>query len=272
MKRRAAVLGSPISHSRSPVLHTAAYAALGLDLEYQAIEVQSGGLREFRAGLDDTWVGLSLTMPLKIEALELLDEVTPEADRIGAVNTITIRDGTWFGANTDVPAMTGLLRDSGSSATILGAGATARSAVVALADLGVRDVVIWARRDEAARQLARYAESFGMNARGASGSVDPALMRAPIVVNTLPGDASSTWAHAIPGVPEGVLLDAAYDPWPPPMTSRWPAHQIRSGFDLLLDQAARQIEIWTGSVAPRQAMAEALLSTIPQQTLDRALH
>lgn len=275
MRRRAAVLGSPIAHSRSPVLHTAAYSALGLDWDYQAINVGSGGLAEFRAGLDDTWIGLSLTMPLKIEALDLLDGLTPEAERVGAVNTITIQGGRWFGANTDVPAMTGLLGGQGGrggSATILGAGATARSAVVAVADLGVADLVIWARRDESARMLARYAQSLGIDATSQSGPVDSALMCAGIVVNTLPGDAAFAWANALPDVPTGILLDAVYDPWPPPMTAQWPANHIRSGFDLLLDQAVRQVEIWTECPAPRAAMADALLSTIPLETLDRALH
>jgi shikimate dehydrogenase len=272
MMRRAAVLGSPIAHSRSPVLHAAAYAALGLDWDYQAIEVTSGGLAEFRASLDETWIGLSLTMPLKTEALGIVDELTPEAERIGAVNTITIQGGTWFGSNTDVPAMTALLDGVTGNATILGAGATARSAVVALADLGVSDIVIWARRTEPALTLASYAESLGIGARGQSGPVDAALLQAPIVVNTLPGDAASHWASAIPDPTDGVLLDAAYDPWPPPMTLRWPAHLVRSGFDLLLNQAARQVESWTGLPAPRSAMAAALLSTIPKQTLDRALH
>jgi shikimate dehydrogenase len=272
MMRRAAVLGSPVKHSRSPVLHSAAYAALKLDWDYRAIEVMSGGLAEFRAGLDGTWVGLSLTMPLKIEALGIVDELTPEAERIGAVNTITIREGTWLGSNTDVPAMTTLLGGLTGNATILGAGATARSAVVALADLGVSRIVIWARRPEQALDLVRYAETLGIDARGQSGPVDAALLQAPIVVNTLPGDAASHWASAVSDRTEGVLLDAAYDPWPPPMTAQWPAHLVRSGFDLLLDQAARQVETWTDHPAPRSAMADALLSTIPKQTLDRALH
>jgi shikimate dehydrogenase len=284
MSRRAAVLGSPIAHSRSPLLHNAAYAALGLDWEYTAIDVPRGQLGTFKAGLDDTWLGFSLTMPLKIEVLPLLDDITPEAQRIGAVNTVTVRDGRWLGSNTDVPAMIDLLSDATDvtdvtdvtdaavSATVLGAGATARSALAALAHMQIANVAIWARRPEASRELAEEATALGLVVGDFSGPADETLLAADIVVNTLPADAAAAWSHLCPKSAPGRLLDAVYDPWPPPLTAHWPAEQVRSGFDLLLNQAARQVEIWTGQPAPRTVMADALLSTLPKQDLDRALH
>jgi shikimate dehydrogenase len=272
MKRRAAVLGSPIAHSRSPLLHNAAYAALDLDWDYTAIDVPAGQLADFKASMDETWLGLSLTMPLKVEVLSLLDEISPAAQRIGAVNTVTVHEGRWLGSNTDVPAMVELLKGSAGVATILGAGATARSAVAALASLGVPEVAVWARRSEPARLLVGEAAASGVLGRDHSGPPDGALLRAGIVINTLPADAAAAWADVIPPQPAGRLLDAVYDPWPPPLTERWPAEQVRSGFDLLLNQAVRQVELWSGRPAPRQVMADALLSTIPAKDLDRALH
>lgn len=270
MMRRAAVLGSPIAHSRSPVLHNAAYAALDLDWTYTAIDVPAGTLAQFKRSLDDSWLGFSLTMPLKVEVLPLLDEISADAARIGAVNTVTIREGRWWGSNTDVPAMVELLAGCRGSATILGAGATARSALHALASLGIRDVTVWARRLEAAQTLVLEAGDLGMHLRAVSGPPDGALLVADALVNTVPD--TTAWADVTVPQPPGRLLDAVYDPWPPPLTARWPAAHVRSGFDLLLAQATRQVELWTGSPAPRSTMATALLSTVPETDLDRALH
>lgn len=269
MRRHAAVLGSPIEHSRSPLLHNAAYATLGLDWDYTAIDVPAGGLAEFKTSLDESWLGFSLTMPLKVEVLPLLDGISDAARRIGAVNTVTVQDGGWFGDNTDVPAMIRLLAGHDGTALVLGTGATARSAVVALSHLDIDAAHIWGRRPEAAQDIARYATSFGLNAKTL---IEPAPLHADIVVNTLPDTASAKWADVLSAQPHGLLLDAIYDPWPPPLTAIWPSERVRSGFDLLLEQAALQIELWSGRDAPRRAMGDALLSTIPEGTLDRALH
>ena len=167
--RRAAVLGKPIAHSLSPVLHQAAYASLGLDWSYEAIEVDEAGLAGFLAGLDGSWAGLSLTMPLKEEAARLLADVDPTARALRSVNTVLPGESGWRGTNTDVYGMTQALTRAGlagspAGAVVLGAGATARSAIAALAALKVARVTVCARRPEAATEVAALATDMGMAA------------------------------------------------------------------------------------------------------------
>src|SRR5688500_5298701 len=151
--RRCGVLGDPIAHSLSPALHRAAYAELRLDWTYDAHRVASGDLGAFLSGLDPAWRGLSLTMPLKREALPLVDRLTDRARLAGAVNTLVLEDdGTRVGDNTDLPGAVAAIRERTAiplaTATILGGGATATSVGLALADLGVNAIVL-AVRDEA---------------------------------------------------------------------------------------------------------------------------
>lgn len=262
--RRAAVLGSPISHSLSPALHRAAYAALGLDWSYDAIEVGADALPGFVAGMDRTWAGLSLTMPLKQAIMPLLADVDPLAARLRSVNTVLpVGDGSWRGLNTDVEGVVRALRQAGladqaRTATVLGAGATARSAVAALAELRVGAVVVCARRPEAAAEVAALAADLGIPAtRTAPLTATSALLAADVVVSTLPGSAGAPWAEAAAGA-RGVLLDAAYHPWPTPLAAAWPTVAVASGRDMLLWQAVRQVELMTGRPAPVAAMAAAL--------------
>ena len=137
---KCAVLGDPIAHSLSPVLHRAAYAELGLDWTYAAVRVPAGTLLPFLEGLDGTWRGLSLTMPLKRELVPLADEVSDVARRAGAANTLVLADGRRIAHNTDVPGAASAIRERYDgpvhAATILGGGATATSVGLALADLG----------------------------------------------------------------------------------------------------------------------------------------
>src|SRR4051794_9505257 len=163
--RRCAVLGSPIAHSLSPVLHRAAYVDLGLDWSYDAVEVAEDRLAAFLDGLDAEWRGLSLTMPLKRAVLPLLDHVEEGAARAGGANTVLLGAGRRVGHNTDVPGAVAALRERGvmsvDSATVLGGGATAASVLLALADLGCRDatVVVRAigRAEETVRAVGRHA-------------------------------------------------------------------------------------------------------------------
>jgi shikimate dehydrogenase len=136
--RRAAVLGSPIAHSLSPVLHRAAYDALGLTgWTYEAYDVTEDRLGDFLSGLDAGWAGLSLTMPLKAAVIPFLDAAAPVVEAVGAANTVVLTDGRRLGENTDVPGMVAALAEHGvqrvDRAAVLGGGATARSAVAALA-------------------------------------------------------------------------------------------------------------------------------------------
>ena len=155
--RRLAVLGSPIAHSQSPALHAAAYAVLGLPWEYTAVEVVEGSLGAFLNVLDESWLGLSLTMPLKREVIPLLDERSGLVDKIGAANTVVVRPGSrgglaLHGYNTDVDGITGALADHGVErvelAHLIGTGATSATALVAVAHLGAERVVATGRHAE----------------------------------------------------------------------------------------------------------------------------
>lgn len=261
-RHRAAVLGSPIAHSLSPALHRAAYRSLGLDWTYEAVEVDKGSLPGFLGSLDGTWAGLSLTMPLKDAVIPLLREVDDEARAIRSVNTVLPAAGGWRGTNTDVYGMTQALLEHGldatpRTATILGSGATARSAVAALARLGAGEVRIAARRSEAVAAVRDLAIALGMRARGATLDPSTELVTADVVISTLPGAAAKAWT-GIAGDAGGVLLDASYHPWPSPLAASWGSGRIASGRDMLLWQAVQQVRLMTGRDPDVAAMAAAL--------------
>ncbi len=259
---RAAVLGSPIAHSLSPTLHRAAYAGLSLPWTYEAIEVDEAGLPGFLAALDGTWAGLSLTMPLKEAVIPLLHEVDDEARAVRAVNTVLPGADGWRGTNTDVHGIVQALLTAGlaghpDTATILGAGATARSAVAALARLGVRDVVICARREDAAREVADLAASFGLAASTRDLRPSESVLATDIVISTLPGDAGTPWA-LLAADARGALLDASYHPWPTPLAQAWGSPVVASGRDMLLWQAVEQVRLMTGLEPSVELMSAAL--------------
>lgn len=255
---RAAVLGSPIAHSLSPVLHSAGYAALGLDgWEYGRFELVADDLPGFFAGLDDDWRGLSLTMPLKEACLEVADEATPLARRARAGNTLVRRlDGGWLADNTDVPGLVDALlpvwQPSWHHAALLGAGATARSALLALPTLGVTAVDVYARNVEKATALDAWAPD------GLQIAILPLEQWAsddqPVVLSTLPGGAADSFE--VPGPRTGVLFDAVYAGWPTPLARAAEAAgmTVVGGLDLLVHQAARQFVLFTGREAPLEAM------------------
>lgn len=259
---RAAVLGSPIAHSLSPALHRAAYAALGLSWTYDAFEVDEESLADFLSRLDDSWAGLSLTMPLKEAVIDLLDDVDPTALAVRAVNTVLPSGLGWVGTNTDIVGITAALRAAGCpdlvpTATVLGAGATARSAVAALGRMGVQHVTVCARQAAAGDDVVALAEALGMAATRADLRPSSALAAASIVVSTLPGDAAAPWADVAPDAP-GVLLDASYHPWPTPLARAWGAGPVANGRDMLLWQAVEQVRLMTGLEPPVALMAAAL--------------
>ncbi|MDD2858191.1 MAG: shikimate dehydrogenase [Candidatus Nanopelagicales bacterium] len=260
--KQAAVLGSPISHSLSPVLHRAAYRALGLDWHYAAIEVREEELGSFLATLDDSWAGLSLTMPLKEVAIGLCATVEPTAVRIRSVNTLIPQADGWHGTNTDIFGIVRSLASIGigrglESALVLGAGATARSAIAALASLEARNVLVSARRPEQAHELVALAAALGLAAEPAAWQPAAALLDCALVVSTLPGDAGGEWAKAAPAA-TGALLDSSYHPWPTPLAQQWPNGRIASGRDMLLWQATEQVRLMTGLEAPVDAMRASL--------------
>lgn len=270
-QRRAGVLGSPIGHSLSPVLHRAAYRALGLDWDYDAYDVPEGGLGAFLADLDDSWAGLSLTMPLKTEAVELVDQISESARLVGAVNTIIVSPDGLIGHNTDVPGMIRALdsaaadRDAVRSVSIIGAGATARSALAAVIERHGPSMVIdvYARSLSRARGLGELGEALHAQVSLRPWEEIPVAWQADLVVSTLPGPAADDISLPLELIPT-LLMDVAYDPWPTALSTRWRAAggQVATGADLLLGQALDQVELMTGRDAPAQAMREALFAAL----------
>jgi shikimate dehydrogenase len=262
--RRAAVLGSPIAHSLSPVLHRAAYAQLGLDWAYDAIEVDSAGLAQFLAGCGPEWAGLSLTMPLKRAVLPLLDSASELVGVVGGANTVVFTADGLVGHNTDVVGIVGALRGIGAQpgpAMVLGGGATAASALAALATMGCPNAVVCARRPEAAVDLVTVAGRLGLELelRGWPDAL-PSRDEASIVVCTVPAAAGASLVGAVAAEP-GWLLDVSYSPWPPALVAAWVAADGRAvaGDEMLLLQAAEQVRLMTG-LDPDVATMRAALS------------
>ncbi|NML53595.1 shikimate dehydrogenase [Streptomyces sp. R302] len=263
--RRAAVLGSPIAHSLSPVLHRAAYAELGLDdWSYERFEIDEAALPGFVAELDGSWAGLSLTMPLKRAIIPLLDEVSETAASVEAVNTVVLReDGRRVGDNTDIPGMIAALRERGvekvESAAVLGAGATASSALAALARVCAGPVTAYVRGEARAAEMRGWGERLGVDVRTAAWDDAAEALTAPLVVATTPAGATDALADAVPDRP-GTLFDVLYDPWPTRLAAAWSerAGKIVGGLDLLVHQAVLQVEQMTGTPkAPLAAMRAA---------------
>lgn len=274
--RRAAVLGHPIAHSLSPTLHRAAYRALGLDdWTYDAVEVDEASLPGFVAGLDGSWAGLSLTMPLKAAILPLLDHVEPLAGVVGAANTVLVQGSgarrVLVGANTDVHGIVAALREGGvtrvATAVVLGAGATAASALAALAQLGCTDPTVLVRSLGRTGALRRAAHRMGVEpAFGLLGTAVDTMPGADVVISTLPGHAADAVAAELERAERaaatsfGLLLDVAYEPRPTPLGVAWAqaGGPVVAGHVMLLHQAAEQVRLMTGLAAPVEAMRAAL--------------
>lgn len=270
--RKAAILGSPVAHSRSPQLHLAAYQALGLtDWTYERIECMADELPTLVSGFGPEWVGVSVTMPGKFAALRFADERTPRAELVGSANTLVRTDRGWRADNTDIDGVAGALghaygpRDPaplrGDRAIVLGSGGTAPSAVVALAGLGVREITVVARNREKADRMFELGSELGV-VIGYRDFAEPDLPEwaaaAAVLVSTIPADAAAAHAETFAAVP--MLLDAIYDPWPTPLARAVTAAggEVISGLQMLLHQAFSQVEQFTGCPAPRQQMEAAL--------------
>jgi len=256
---RCAVLGSPIAHSLSPVLHRAAYAELGLGWRYDALEMTVEELPGFVAGLGADWRGLSLTMPLKRAVVPLLDTVSDVVGRTGAANTVLRGvDGSLHGHNTDVPGMVAALTEraiaSPGSALVLGGGATATSAVVALEEMGCTDITLAVREPRRATEAVDAGTAVQVVELG-----DRVVSPVGLVVSTIPAVAQSEALHRLV-TGAGALFDVIYDPWPTPFARAATSAgvPVLSGLDLLVHQAVLQVELMTGRVpAPLDAMRAA---------------
>ncbi|MCW2698541.1 MAG: Shikimate dehydrogenase [Blastococcus sp.] len=259
---RAAVLGRPVTHSLSPLLHRAAYAALGLDdWTYDALDIGADDLPVLLAGLGEEWRGFSVTMPCKQAAVEAAQLVEPLPRLLGAANTLVRTDAGWRAENTDVTGVGMALQLAGvervSHAAIIGAGGTAAAAAVALCSLGAQHIDLVVRNAGRAGEVLRVLQVLGVSA-----SVIPlggAAPEAPLVVSTVPIDAQ-------PGVltldwrAEHTVLDVLYAPWPTPLAGRVTnaGGTVVGGLEVLFWQATVQVELMTGQPAPIAAMRSAL--------------
>ncbi len=266
LTRNYAVLGSPIAHSKSPTIHKAAYRVLGLEWNYERHEVAKGTLRSFIEALDDSFVGFSLTMPLKEEAVRFADHLDEPARLTGAVNTLAKTQslsGTsvWQGYNTDVfgivqavsqsPAFVGtVVAREISDALVVGSGATATSAVAAIKQLAPNATVwLWARNHKTRSELKEFAEQLGLNAKICRNFARRAKL-ADLVISTLPAHSLDDIAQKLFNSkrfkPSGVLLDVAYQPWPSQIARAWIQNDksVISGLEMLIWQAVAQLRIF----------------------------
>lgn len=300
---RAAVLGSPIAHSLSPVLHRAAYAALGLDgWRYEALEIADAAALQAlvrSCAADREWAGLSLTMPLKRVIQPVLHTQSSTALTTGSVNTVLFvrgEDGVRLeGHNTDVTGIVEALRPAGVSAhagdegpertaVVLGGGATAASAVAALISCGIRRPAVMVRSAARATEVVQAAERAGGSVRLLSWTADAPdavtapgetrgeLLGADVVVSTVPISATEQAVALLgEGEPRGVLLDVVYNPWPTPLAQAWERQGraagavVVGGFEMLLHQAVEQVRLMTGQLPPVQAMRVAGLAELERR-------
>ncbi|MDF9750648.1 shikimate dehydrogenase [Arthrobacter sp. ES3-54] len=273
MTLRAAVLGHPVSHSKSPALHRAAYAHLGLDIAYSAIDVTEAALPDFmrqvrdEARADGSWRGLSVTMPLKSAMVAEVDEVRGVGRALGVVNTVAFEpdagsaDQTQLvGYNTDVAGIVNALRHAGAApaptAVILGGGGTAAAAVAALKELGAATADVFVRDPSRAGEAraASAALAVPVQVLPLAGAA-AAVAAADVVISTLPpraadalaAELADALAAKLTGSP-GVLLDVAYDPWPSQIAAVWQeaGGTVVPGLEMLIYQAVEQVRHFTG--------------------------
>ena len=250
MATHLAVLGSPITHSKSPAIHRAAYGVLGLDWSYEAIELVGGQLPEFLGTLDGTWRGLSLTMPLKRDVMPLLALRDPLVDLVGGANTVLFGPDGPCGFNTDVQGVVESFAGVGVASLgyvhLLGAGATAASVLVAVAQLGATRVLVSARSPERAQTVSELGSRLGIEVVVRPwGLTDRSVIVPDAVVSTVPGGENDL-VFAEPIRSAAVLFDVAYDPWPSRLAIDWDAAggTVISGLDLLVNQAVGQVRLF----------------------------
>ena len=261
--RRCAVVGFPVQHSLSPAIHRAAYAHLELDWSYDAVEIERGGLPAFVAGLDrNQWRGLSVTMPHKEDAAAL---GTPD-DMVrlsGVANTVVFDGDETTVHNTDVRGFEVALAAHGVTTVedpvIVGNGATARSALVAVARLGATRAQVWCRVRERADHLRELGAALGVDLEvQALAEVEGHGSAHDVVLSTIPAAGAASLATTIADTAE-VVFDVIYDPWPTPLAEAASARGcgVVNGLDLLAAQAVGQIELFTGSTVEMDVTLQA---------------
>ncbi len=269
------MLGSPIAHSLSPTLHRAAYGALGLDWTYEAIEMTGDGIADFVRALRDPWRGLSLTMPLKRDVIPALDGIDRVARLTNAVNTVLrADDGRLLGFNTDVAGIVRALGERGvgevGRAVLVGAGATATSALVAIAELGADRVDVYARTPAKADGLVALGPELGVDVRALplAGLADAGP--ASLAVGCLPGGTAPGVRVDEALVASSTLFDVVYAPWPTATSSIWSdaSRPVISGLPMLLHQALVQVRIFAFGDPGAQLPDEAAVLAAMRHALD----
>ena len=277
----AGVIGSPIDHSLSPVIHRAAWEALGIvGWEYRRIEQDETSLPAFIAGLDDSFRGLSVTMPCKQAIIPLLDAIDPLATGVGAVNTVVPASGVLAGFNTDVTGIASAIRRACSlaerplptSAVVLGARATASSALAALGELGITASTVAARRFGGPGSVVTAASRLGVSIEQVLWSDADAVLRAlraaDVVISTLPAGVADPLAQQME-VREGqVLLDVVYSPRETALRGSFAKNGgvVAEGTDMLIFQAAAQVQLMTGRSPNTDVMRDALERELLRRT------
>jgi 3-dehydroquinate dehydratase/shikimate dehydrogenase len=243
------VVGNPIAHSLSPVMHNAGFAALDINAVY--VPLQAADAADFVTFARHTGMrGASITAPFKVAMLSMVDETEPLAQRVGAINTLVVRDGKWLGANTDVDGflapLAGRMALKGTRASVLGAGGAARAVAVALVSQGAA-VTICARNRDAARDVASLAG-------GRAGTWPPRASSWDVLVNATTCGSSGRDDDPMDGVPlDGeIVFDLVYAPAETPLIKRARAEGCLTigGIEMLVAQAERQFELWTGQRPP----------------------
>jgi shikimate dehydrogenase len=263
---RCAVLGSPVAHSLSPVMHRAAYVELGLDWTYDAVEVAEDDVERFVADLDPSWRGLSITAPLKRRAAALVDERSDDVAALGVANTVLLGHGRTAGHNTDVPGGVAALREAGlddvRSARVLGGGATAASMALALARLGTTTLEVIVRDVSRAADVVQVGEAAGLEVKVRH--LDrPMVKKVDLLVSTVPGGVIGARSHELVDGSRAVF-DVVYDPWPSPLAAAAAESGVPvvSGLDLLAHQAALQVELMTTRTVSPQLLRDAALAAL----------
>ncbi len=271
--RLVGVIGSPVAHSLSPLLHDAAFAALGLGDTWRslAFEVAPGQAAGALAAMRRADIsGLSVTMPHKADVAALVDDCTEVARRLGAVNCIVNTDGVLLGTNTDGAGFVASLArgaaftPAGKRCLVIGAGGAARAVVLALADAGASEVAVLNRTPDRATAAAALAGAVGSVVTEGAHHLAEAVGSADLVVNATPvgmtGGAAGPWLVAPQLLHAGqVAADLVYVPRPTPWLVQAAAAGARSvdGLGMLVHQAAAQLALWTGAVPPVEAMWQA---------------
>jgi shikimate dehydrogenase len=250
MTSKFCVVGSPISHSLSPVLHNAAYKYLALDFSYEAVEVAAGDLAKFLDASD--FRGVSVTMPLKAEAFELSAQKSPEAELTRAANTLTRSSSGWSASNTDIYGIVQAIKDvpAPNRTSIIGAGSTSSSALSALAQVSpATEVTLMARDQNAVEQSVGFGRSLGLEVSGANVSAE-VLRASDLVLSLVPtGSFEDVWADlsSSSDYPAGWLFDASYNPWPSIPARSWGSDRVISGLEMLIWQAIEQVALFAAS-------------------------